>query len=127
MIIIQKEWYSVKQCRDNPRNLYIFGDNTFRKGKAGQAQIRDEVNSFGVCTKWAPNMSEGAFFKDFENCMKIVDRDLDELIKQKDKWDNIVFPYDGLGTGLSDMPNKAPLLYRIMKDKLYLHFGVKYK
>ena len=56
MIILQKEYYSVEQCLANPDTLYVFGDNTQRFGKGGQAQIRDCKNSFGVCTKLYPEV-----------------------------------------------------------------------
>ena len=31
-IVVQEEWYSIEQCRANPRSLYIFGDNLLRVG-----------------------------------------------------------------------------------------------
>ena len=129
MISKQSEWFSVQQCNNNPKALYIFGDNTFRKGKGGQAQIRDCKNSFGICTKWAPNNDDGAFFIDTINCLEIVERDIFNLIKyyQESDYDNMVFPEDGLGSGLSDMPNKCPLLYRRMNYLIKKHFGIEYK
>jgi len=43
--------------------MYIFGDNTYRVGKSGQAIIRDENNAFGIVTKVAPSNDTNAFFQ----------------------------------------------------------------
>jgi len=124
----QKEWFSLKQCIENPDKLYIFGDNTLRKGTGGQAQIRHCDNSFGICTKWAPTTADGAYFSDTINCLEIVERDISELIKlsKTDKYKEIIFPLDGLGSGLSKMPQKCPLLYRRMNKLLNKHFNIIY-
>jgi hypothetical protein len=129
MILVQSEWFSVNQCLENPANLYVFGDNTFRTGKGGQAQIRDCQNTFGIATKWAPNNTEGAFFADTINCLEIVEKDIAKLLKlyQNSDYENLVFPVDGLGSGLSDMPNRCPLLYRRMNHLIQKHFGVIFK
>jgi hypothetical protein len=124
MILIQDEWFSVKQCLENPRNLYIFGDNTLRYGKGGQAQIRDCENSFGICTKWKPSMTDDSFFQDTIECLEIVEKDIVDLLHIKDNYKNIIFPADGLGSGLSDMPNRCPLLYKRMNYLIQKHFGV---
>ena len=125
-IILQKEWYTVEQCKNNPNNLYIFGDNTLRIGKAGQAIIRDCKNSFGIATKINPGMKINDFMKDDIQSLKIIKQDILGLIKISKSYNNIIFPYSGLGRGLSDMPNKCPLLYEILKDKLHIYFGIKY-
>ena len=93
MILIQKEWYSVEQCRANPDTLYIFGDNAARRGKAGQAIIRDEPNSFGICTKLEPGMYSRDFFHDTPNHLAYIDKDLDLLGREQARWKNVVFPY----------------------------------
>jgi hypothetical protein len=124
----QEEWFSVEQCNSNPKKLYVFGDNTFRKGTGGQAKIRNCDNSFGICTKWAPNTNESAYFIDTINCLEIVERDIYELIKisKTNEYEEIIFPWDGLGSGLSKMPQKCPLLYRRMNKLLEKHFGISY-
>jgi len=129
MIIKQKEWFSIKQCIDNPKNLYIFGDNTLRVGKGGQAQIRDCINSFGICTKVLPEMTDESFFNDVIEHLEIIEKDifnLKEVIKNNN-YEKIIFPCDGLGSGLSDMPNKCPLLYRRMNRLIKKNFGIEYK
>lgn len=122
MFITQKEWYSVEQCLANPQNLYVFGDNTIRKGKGGQAQIRDCENSFGIATKILPTRDEDAYFKDNVYAADIIGKDIRALLDLVDKYENIVFPYEGLGTGLSEMPTRCPLVFRLMSNSLYTNF-----
>ncbi len=126
MIIVQKEWYSVEQCMTNPLNLYIFGDNTKRVGKGGQAQIRNCSNSFGIATKLAPSMDSNSFFKDDIESLEFVEKDIKQLLQTMKDYKNVVFPYDQLGSGLSDMPNKCPLLYRRLNRMLNKYFKVGY-
>lgn len=37
------------------------------------------------------------------------------------------FPEHGLGTGLSEMPNRCPLLFKRMNEVLYERFGIDYR
>lgn len=116
-IEIQKEWFSLKQCLENPNKLYVFGDNMIRRGKGGQASIRDAKNSIGLATKRLPSMSMDSFFSDREDEFCIVEEDIDKILSemQKDlRYDTLVLPFDGLGTGLSQMPEKSPELFEHM-------------
>lgn len=126
MVIVQKEWYNIDQCNRNPQNLYIFGDNSKRFGNAGQAQIRCCKNSFGIATKTSPSNSMNSFFTDSIEDLEIIEEDIKRLISIKDDYENIIFPYDGLGTGLSDMPNKCPLLYKRLNSIIFRKFKVRY-
>ena len=122
---IQKEWFSEKQCNDNHHKLYVFGDNTLRIGKGGQAQIRDCANAIGVATKIKPTMEKNAFFNDDDiKFQKIIDDDLKRIIEKSKDFDIIVFPADGLGTGLSRLPELAPYLYRFLLTKIKDYFGI---
>ena len=51
-VVVQEEWYSIEQCRANPRAIYVFGDNLLRKGLGGQAkEMRGEPNTLGIVSK----------------------------------------------------------------------------
>ena len=123
-VIIQKEWFSVEQCEANPNKLYIFGDNSQKHGKGGQAQIRDCVNAFGVATKRAPTMSATGFFYDDPYDLKSMIFDLNTLINIQD-YEYIVFPKDGLGTGLSQMPEKSPKLFKLLCEILLIEYRIE--
>lgn len=127
-IIIQQQWFSINQCKANPEKLYVFGDNMLRRGNAGQAQIRYCENATGLATKCFPSLDEKSFFSDeqFENCCEVIRKDI-EKIKLRYKnggYTYIVFPEDGLGTGLSQLPKRAPRVYDFLKNILLEEFGV---
>ncbi len=129
-IEVQKVWYSEKMCLENPTKLYIFGDNTLRKGYAGQAQIRHCQNSYGIVTKTNPGLNINDFFTDNKLIDKIaIDDDIEMLVQYLNSPGSIqtvVFPGDGLGTGLSDMQNKCPELLKHLNKRLFDIFGIDY-
>lgn len=127
---VDPSWFSIKKCKENPTKLYVFGDNIRRVGNAGQAQIRICKNSTGLATKLYPGMEPGDFMSDNlynEHCM-IIDKDIQKILKVFENKDNgyteIVFPIDGLGTGLSKLPEKAPKVYEFLCNKLFVVFGL---
>ena len=133
-VIIQEDWFSLKQCAANPRSLYIFGDNTIRVGTGGQAIIRPAPNSYGIATKRLPTNAPDAFFSDSQEDFKFIMADIAYLmlkiamlkIAEETDYDTIVLPADGLGTGLSKMPEKSPVLCKWLHNSLSTILGVDY-
>ena len=125
-VVRQAEWYSVEQCEANEDTLYVFGDNSMQTGMAGQAVIRKCGNSFGIPTKRYPIMDDRSFFRDTESDKMSVMLALTMLSQKvvKGKYSKLVFPADGLGTGLAMMPIKSPLIYKYLNDGLKLMFGL---
>ena len=127
---IQDAWYSPEQCRKNSNKLYVYGDNLKRVGKGGQAAIRDSFNSYGIATKRLPTMDVNAFFSDQPDEARALYEDIYNLLvtfrKFDDAFDTIVLPADGLGTGLSQMPVKSPILFNWMNDTLSLILDVDF-
>ncbi len=119
--IIQTEWFSPLQCRENPEYLYVFGDNTMRRGKGGQAIIRDELNTFGVVTKNLPSQYPNSFFSGSLEEEIMILNDLTKLEKIYISGRTIVLPAAGLGTGLSELPTRAPELDKLIKDFIQIH------
>ena len=123
-IEIEDLFYTPSMCKVYPNKLFVFGDNTLRIGKAGQACIRDEPNSFGIATKISPSTMADAYFRDdSEIHWEYIKTDIEMLKEEAKKYDTIVFPKAGLGTGLSYMPNKCPKLFEKMANKLKEEFG----
>ena len=117
---LQQEWYSVEQCQMNVDKLYIFGDNTIGKGLGGQAQIRNCRNSFGIPTKMFPDMEEGSFFEDNQEPIDYID---DALIRLKklleiSEYKIVIFPSDGLGTGLAQFDVRCPDAFNYLNVKI---------
>lgn len=120
--------YSSELCNKNPNKLFVFGDNMLRRGKAGQAVIRDCNNAFGIVTKTLPSMSNHSFFSDDQKIHKMaLMRDLESLDTQfnSGKWEYIVFPKAGIGTGLAKLKLKAPQLYQYLSDHLLNKYEVQ--
>ena len=120
-------WYSKEYTRalvqSTPVCLFIYGDNLLQQGLGGQAIIRHEPNTFGIPTKRAPNRLDYAYFKDTEEELNAVRTSLRELWKLAQKRP-IVFPYNGVGTGLARMEECSPKIYAYMCRTLKDHFGI---
>ena len=121
------ERYTVADLKANPDKIYIFGDNSIKKGKGGQAVIRGEGNAFGIPTKKLPSTGENAYFTDEElesnkqeirNAIDIIKVEADSFFPR-----NVVFPADGIGTGLAKLKEKAPKTYQFLQQELVKNFG----
>ena len=114
--------YTDADVKANPDKIYVFGDNTKRVGTGGQAQIRNNPNAMGIATKIAPSMEEYAFMNDadLDNNKAVIDSDIASI---KSTGKPVVFPKDGLGTGLAKLQQKAPQTYAYLKQRLLKEFG----
>lgn len=107
--------------RAHPDVLYVFGDNEARRGMGGQArECRGEPNAVGVATKCAPNMGEQAMWSDsdFERCAALIDADMAPLFEHAAGGGTVVFPSAGIGTGLSQLPERAPRLMNHIRQRV---------
>lgn len=124
MKVTYMEFIDVVTCRNNPECLVVFGDNIVRRGRKGQAVIRNEPNAFGLLTKRYPSVAEHAYFDDFvDSDFEALDNSLRDLWRAS-RGKDIIFPWYGVGTGLSQMPKRCPILYQYMCDTLRRHFGI---
>ena len=119
-LIEYQKIFSVEDCNNNPDKLYVFGDNFDRWGKAGQAVIRDCPNAVGIATKRRPSMSEDAFFPP-GMCTRYVAAAVANVFKVFAAGDYtvIVLPADGLGTGLAQLPERAPHILAVINKVFY--------
>lgn len=117
-IIYQKFIYRT-DLQNNPERLYVFGDNVQRKGMGGQAfHMRGEPNAVGLATKWSPHVHSSAYFSDSEmpEIQQIYLTDTKRLIDHLLGSGTVVWPEDGVGTGLSDIPRHAPKIWHWMEQ-----------
>lgn len=118
-VIIFDKFWTISDTKKYSNYIFIFGDNDIRKGKGGQAIIRDMPNAIGIPTKKIPSNKISSFYTDDEyeeNKIKIrnaVFRILKAL--KSGKYNGIILPKDGLGTGLAKLREKAP------KTNIYLN------
>ena len=123
--LIYKKRISREDIRSTfPTHIYLFGDNMQRVGMGGQAySMRGEPNSFGVPTKWKPDSRESSYFSDgdFHGSVKWAINFPFWLARAWLSRDGtVVVPADGLGTGLSELPTRAPQIYNYIEYRLAL-------
>ena len=120
-VLFQKRIYR-EDLQANPDVVYVFGDNLERVGLGGQAkEMRGEPNAIGVATKRAPDDLTSSFFydKDFDEVIDLIWQDFKQVTEALLAGKTVVFPLDGLGTGLSRLPETAPKVDRAVKSLIY--------
>lgn len=124
-IIYQKRIYG-EDLLANQKYLYVFGDNVQRVGLGGQAaEARDKLNAYGIATMWAP----GAPFKN-EDYLRATDHiihDIDGLVAclKAEKYKAVIFPSEGIGTGLACMEECAPSCFDFLCGYLEIKLNIK--
>ena len=100
-----------QMLRAEPDTLFVFGDNMEHRGLGGQAkEMRGEPNAVGIPTKWSPHRSSSAYFTDSDFLIAKPGGD-DELYRLRRHPGPIVWPEDGIGTGLAELPQRAPKIW----------------
>jgi hypothetical protein len=66
---------------ENPRAIFVFGDNTQRNGYGGAAILRDHPQSYGFITKKFPDNEDESFYRPKEYTMIFFD----ELVNLREK------------------------------------------
>lgn len=105
--------------RARPDTLFVFGDNMIARGLGGQAkEMRGEPNAVGIPTKMMPGMGNSDFFhdEDFERAKPKIDAAFVKLFAHAARGGNIVWPADGIGTGLAELPKRAPKIWKLIED-----------
>ncbi len=127
VLIFKKMIYREDVRKGFPDTIFLFGDNMQRSGFGGQAkEMRGEPNSFGVPTKWKPSNTEDSFFSDdmtTENHDLVIGAinfafDLSKSWLLSYRKHCVCIPKDGLGTGLSQLPERAPKILRYIELKI---------
>lgn len=114
MPLIYQKWITRADLQANPENLYVFGDNLQRIGMGGQAkEMRGEPNAFGIPTKVSP--WEYAFDAYRMKFVRAWDVCFEELRAQLIEQRTIIWPTDGIGTGLANLKNRAPFCYGVLQ------------
>lgn len=105
-----------QMMRNEPDKLFVFGDNMARFGLGGQAkEMRGEPNAVGIPTKHSPSTCNEAYFRDsdFDSVRSEIERAFARLSQHDGV---IVWPKDGIGTGLADLPRKSPRIWRFIES-----------
>ena len=104
--------------QSQPQKIFVFGDNMAGWGKGGQACIRDLPNAFGIPTKRSPY----EYFSGQPDEFAAVNTSINELLILSNRH-TIVFPKDGVGTGLANLKARSPEIWKFLCDRLKEDFG----
>lgn len=116
-IVFQKMIYRA-DIQANPDAIYVFGDNPQRAGFGGQAgQCRGELNTIGICTCSGPGAADWSDANAASQCAQI-DSDMEPLFKALRDGRTIVFPLDGIGTGIADLERRSPVTWAHLQSKI---------
>ena len=119
--IIKMDFVSRETVRENKDKIFIFGDNDAKEGYGGQAAaMRGEGNSIGIPTKKKPDTTEDSYYNDeeFEQNKKKINYSINLIINQLREGKTIVFPSNGIGTGLAKLQEKAPKTFAFLQNTL---------
>ncbi len=115
-ILIFKKFWTVDDVTKHRDWLFVYGDNNIKRGRGGQAIIRDEPNSIGIPTKKYPSNHPNSFYNDddFDDNTKRIDEAISQILSESKKYNKIILPADGFGTGLARLPVCAPKTYQYL-------------
>lgn len=121
MTVLFQKFIFRSDMQANPAVKYLFGDNLVRKGFGGQAkEMRGEPNAIGIATKRTPSNNPGEFFSDdtFDENVAAIEKDLIPAFDHVRSGGILIIPADGLGTGLSELPQRAPRTNAYLEEQL---------
>lgn len=110
--------------KNNPAVLYLFGDNEARRGLGGQAkEMRGESNAIGIRTKRAPSNDSASFWNEGQapghflpsHFIAMVESDFAPVREALGRGVTVIVPADGIGTGLADLPRRAPATFHYLR------------
>jgi hypothetical protein len=114
MTLLYIKKYSRSYIQAHPDWIFVFGDNLERSGFGGQAaEARGEPNAIGIATKRKPTMEPDAFLseEDYDDWFIKERPTLARLIKASQNGRTIIWPLDGIGTGLARLEKNAPAIW----------------
>ena len=124
-LVETSELFSIKNSKNNPTKLYVFGENFQQQGTdypgGGQACIRGTENAFGFCTLNA--IGDYWTDKKYVDNINQVEKDIKALHKMAEDFDTIVFPKYGLGTGRAFCQKNCPKTFVYICRRLIDEFG----
>ncbi|SRR6266481_6947072 len=122
MPIKEMKLYTREHIQNNKTIIFVFGDNLERRGLGGQAAAcRGESNTIGIPTKHSPQRYTAAYFtdEDYDTVKPTLDEEFSKIKGHLNLKRTIIFPEDGIGTGLAELPKRAPKIYNYIQYNIY--------
>lgn len=120
--VIYREFITRSYVKAHPNYLFLFGDNLATFGLQGQAkEMRGESNAIGIATKIYPDTRNTDYLddiRDWDTMIYYYNLTFIGIRKLSIRYDKIIIPKKGLGTGLSKMQEKCPKILAYLNQKL---------
>lgn len=116
MLFEYRKFIKREDLRAEPDTLFVFGDNLMCAGFGGQAaEMRGEPNAVGIPTKHRPDNHEASFLCDEDILnpvfMAHAGAAAIRLTNHIHHGGKVVWPADGIGTGLANLKSNAPAIW----------------
>jgi len=105
---------TAKILTENPSWVFVFGDNTLRRGLGGAAKLRYHPQSYGFITKKYPTYNDDAFYN-LEDYPKVFEEEMNKLLKRIDSNPKHLFLISKLGAGLA---NRHSIFEKIIEPNI---------
>lgn len=92
---------NAQMLTENPDWVFVFGDNTLRRGNGGAAILRHHPQSYGFITKKYPTYVDDAFYTP-EEYQEIYKQEVEKLKKEVINNPNKIFLISLIGAGLAN-------------------------
>ena len=101
--------------KKNRNHIFVFGDNSIRRGNAGAAELRDEPNTFGFITKKFPDNNKTSFYTP-EEYKPIFEKELEKLEMHIKLSPNCLWLISQIGSGLA---NKYNIWEKVIQKEIF--------
>lgn len=128
MTLLYIRRYTREYIRSHPDWLFVFGDNLAREGFGGQAkEARGKPNAIGIAAKRKPTMEPDAFLTDadYDQWFAAEKPTINRLYDAAKRGRTIIWPLDGIGTGLAGLEKNAPSIWTELDNVRAWLDGVK--
>ena len=118
MPLIFQDLITENDLLGHPDRLYLLDDNEHRQGRGDQARVcRGHANAVGIATKRLPDCTPDAYWNDaeFDRLITLIAHDLVPAMLHILKGGTVVCPTAGIGTGLSELPVRAPHVFGYLR------------
>ena len=85
----------------NPDWIFVFGDNTLRRGLGGAAKLRYHPQSYGFITKKKPDYQDSSFYT-IEEYQEVFLKEMEKLMAFIQRNPNKIFMISKIGAGLAN-------------------------
>ena len=112
-----KHFISREEVRNNRDIIYVYGDNLQGVGYGGQAkEMRGEPNTIGIPTKISPSkyFTDDDYYKAVTIILSRFQAIYNYLLRDY----TVVIPSAGIGTGRAKLAEKAPKIWKVLKERL---------